>query len=51
MNLISTIGTLAAMFSSYTYLTTYLEEITRMNGAQISVMLLLFGVWELLEIG
>lgn len=43
MNLISTIGTLAAMFSSYTYLTTYLEEITRMNGAQISVMLLLFG--------
>ncbi|WP_051585197.1 MFS transporter [Chryseobacterium sp. UNC8MFCol] len=43
MNLISTIGTLAAMFSSYTYLTTYLEEITHMNGAQISVMLLLFG--------
>ncbi|REC63664.1 MFS transporter [Chryseobacterium pennae] len=43
MNLISTIGTLAAMFSSYTYLTAYLEEITRMNGAQISIMLLLFG--------
>lgn len=43
INLISTIGTLAAMFSSYTYLTAYLEEITRMNGAQISIMLLLFG--------
>ncbi len=43
INLISTIGTLAAMFSSYTYLTAYLEEITRMNGAQISMMLLLFG--------
>lgn len=43
INLVSTIGTLAAMFSSYTYLTAYLEEITRMNGAQISMMLLLFG--------
>lgn len=43
INLISTIGTLAAMFSSYTYLTAYLEEITRMNGAQISMILLLFG--------
>jgi predicted MFS family arabinose efflux permease len=43
INLISTIGTLAAMFSSYTYLTAYLEEITKMDGAQISIMLLLFG--------
>lgn len=43
INLISTIGILAAMFSSYTYLTAYLEEITQMNGAQISIMLLLFG--------
>ncbi len=43
INLVSTIGTLAAMFSSYTYLTAYLEEITKMNGAQISMMLLLFG--------
>lgn len=43
LNLVSTIGTLAAMFSSYTYLTAYLEEITQMDGAQISVMLLLFG--------
>lgn len=43
INLVSSIGTLAAMFSSYTYLTAYLEEITKMNGAQISIMLLLFG--------
>jgi len=31
------------MFSSYTYLTAYLEQITKMDGAQISIMLLLFG--------
>lgn len=43
LNLISTICTLAAMFSSYTYLTAYLEQITKMDGAQISIMLLLFG--------
>ncbi|MBK1896680.1 MFS transporter [Chryseobacterium paridis] len=43
VNLISTILTLAAMFSSYTYLAAYLEKITQMNGAEISVMLLLFG--------
>ncbi|CAM2869143.1 MFS transporter [Chryseobacterium flavum] len=43
INLISAISTLAAMFSSYTYLTAYLEDITRMDGAQVSMMLLLFG--------
>lgn len=43
LNLISNIATLAAMFASYTYLTAYLEEITKMDGAQISMMLLLFG--------
>jgi predicted MFS family arabinose efflux permease len=43
LNLISSIATLAAMFASYTYLTAYLEQITKMNGAQISMMLLLFG--------
>ncbi|MCI3937266.1 MFS transporter [Chryseobacterium aahli] len=43
LNLISTIATLAAMFASYTYLTAYLEQITKMDGAQISIMLLLFG--------
>ncbi|RPE08425.1 MFS transporter [Chitinophaga lutea] len=43
LNLVSTILTLAAMFSSYGYLAAFLENITRMNGAQISIMLLLFG--------
>lgn len=43
LNLLSTVLTLAAMFSSYSYLAAYLEKITLMNGAQISVMLLLFG--------
>lgn len=43
LNLVSTLATLAAMFASYTYLTAYLEEITKMDGAQISMMLLLFG--------
>jgi DHA1 family inner membrane transport protein len=43
VNLISTVLTLAAMFSSYSYLAAYLEKISQMNGAQISIMLLLFG--------
>lgn len=43
VNLVSTVLTLAAMFSSYSYLAAYLEKITQMNGAQISIMLLLFG--------
>jgi DHA1 family inner membrane transport protein len=43
LNLVSTILTLAAMFSSYSYLAAYLEKISHMNGAQISIMLLLFG--------
>ncbi|GAA4329194.1 MFS transporter [Mucilaginibacter gynuensis] len=43
INLVSTVLTLAAMFSSYSYLAGYLEKISRMNGAQISIMLLLFG--------
>lgn len=43
LNLISSIATLAAMFASYTYLTAFLEQITKMDGAQISMMLLLFG--------
>lgn len=43
LNLLSTILTLAAMFSSYSYLAGYLEKITHMNGVQISMMLLLFG--------
>ena len=43
LNLISSVATLAAMFASYTYLTAFLEQITKMDGAQISMMLLLFG--------
>jgi DHA1 family inner membrane transport protein len=43
LNLTSTILTLAAMFSSYTYLAAYLEKISQMDGAEISIMLLLFG--------
>ncbi|MGY4538560.1 DHA1 family inner membrane transport protein [Mucilaginibacter sp. UYNi724] len=43
LNLVSTVLTLAAMFSSYSYLAAYLEKISYMNGAQISIMLLLFG--------
>ncbi len=43
LNLASTILTLAAMFSSYGYLAAYLENITHMNGTQISIMLLVFG--------
>lgn len=43
LNLISTIATLAAMFASYTYITAYLEKITKMDSVQISMMLLLFG--------
>ncbi|GAA3964957.1 hypothetical protein GCM10022246_17570 [Pedobacter ginsengiterrae] len=43
LNLVSTVLTLAAMFSSYSYLAAYLEKISDMNGTQISIMLLLFG--------
>jgi len=43
LNLVSTVLTLAAMFSSYSYLAAYLENISNMNGTQISIMLLLFG--------
>ncbi|MDR6783782.1 DHA1 family inner membrane transport protein [Pedobacter africanus] len=43
LHLLSTVLTLAAMFSSYSYLAGYLEKITHMNGVQISAMLLLFG--------
>lgn len=48
VHLLSTVLTLAAMFSSYSYLAGYLEKITHMNGVQISMMLLLFGVMGIL---
>ncbi|MEN0053317.1 MAG: MFS transporter [Mucilaginibacter sp.] len=43
VNLTATVLMLAGMFSSYSYLADFLEKITRMNGVQISVMLLIFG--------
>lgn len=48
LNLTTTILMLAGMFSSYGYLAAYLEKVTHMNGAQISIMLLLFGGMGLL---
>jgi DHA1 family inner membrane transport protein len=36
---------LAGMFATYGYLAEYLDKISRMNGAQISIMLLVFGNW------
>jgi DHA1 family inner membrane transport protein len=35
---------ISAMYSSYGYFAAYLQNITRMNGKEISIMLLLFGV-------
>jgi predicted MFS family arabinose efflux permease len=43
LNLIATMLMVAGMFSSYSYLAEFLEKITHMNGAQISLMLLIFG--------
>jgi predicted MFS family arabinose efflux permease len=34
---------LAGMFATYSYLAEYLEKVSHMNGAQISIMLLIFG--------
>ncbi|MFL9484523.1 MFS transporter [Chitinophagaceae bacterium LWZ2-11] len=35
---------ISAMYSSYGYFAGYLKDITKMNGAEISLMLVLFGV-------
>jgi DHA1 family inner membrane transport protein len=43
VNLTATLIMIAGMFSSYSYLAEFLKKISHMNGAQISVMLLLFG--------
>lgn len=43
LNLAATMLMIAGMFSSYSYLAEFLEKITQMNGAQISLMLLVFG--------
>lgn len=43
VNLAATLVMIAGMFASYGYLAAYLNRITRMNGSQVSVMLLIFG--------
>lgn len=43
LNLVATMIMIAGMFSTYGYLAEYLGKISRMSGAQISLMLLLFG--------
>ncbi|MEE4561493.1 MFS transporter [Paenibacillus polymyxa] len=43
-NIVSVIFIFAAMFSVYSYFAEYLGEITRMNGAWISMMLMVFGI-------
>jgi DHA1 family inner membrane transport protein len=43
VNLVATLIMIAGMFASYGYLAAYLDKITHMNGAQVSIMLLLFG--------
>ena len=43
VNLLATLVMIAGMFASYGYLAAYLDKITHMNGAQVSIMLLLFG--------
>ncbi|SDD35623.1 Predicted arabinose efflux permease, MFS family [Mucilaginibacter pineti] len=43
LNLTATMLMIAGMFSSYSYLAEFLEKITHMNGAQVSLMLLVFG--------
>lgn len=43
VNLVATMIMIAGMFSSYGYLAEYLGKVTHMNGAAISLMLLIFG--------
>ncbi len=43
VNLFATLIMIAGMFSTYGYLAEYLGKISRMNGKEISLMLLLFG--------
>jgi DHA1 family inner membrane transport protein len=44
VNLIATMIMIAGIFATYSYLAEYLGKITHMNGKQISLMLLLFGI-------
>ncbi len=43
VKLLATTIILAGMFATYGYLAEYLDKISHMNGAQISIMLLVFG--------
>ncbi|WP_242696337.1 MFS transporter [Longitalea luteola] len=43
VNLVATMIMIAGIFATYSYLAEYLGKISRMNGTQISIMLLLFG--------
>lgn len=43
VKLLASTTILAGMFSTYGYLAEYLDKVARMNGAQISIMLLVFG--------
>ncbi len=43
VKLLATTIILAGMFATYGYLAEYLDKVSHMNGAQISIMLLVFG--------
>jgi DHA1 family inner membrane transport protein len=43
VNLVATMIMIAGIFATYSYLAEYLGKISRMNGKEISLMLLLFG--------
>ncbi|HKO82268.1 MAG TPA: MFS transporter, partial [Chitinophagaceae bacterium] len=43
LNLVATTIMVAGMFSTYGYLAEYLSQVSKMNGKQISLLLLLFG--------
>lgn len=44
VKLITVLVMLAGMFASYSYLAEFLNKVTHMTGAEISIMLLVFGV-------
>ncbi|MGG4396936.1 MFS transporter [Paenibacillus thiaminolyticus] len=44
LNIAAVIFIFAAMFSTYSYFAQYLGQVTRMNGAWISIMLMAFGI-------
>jgi len=44
INIFTTLLMMAGMFSTYSYLATYLLQVTQMNSKEVSIMLLLFGI-------